>query len=232
MSCLKLINGELELPIVLSEDYVRLLIVENPNLFWNFINQLNAQINGGEGHFALFSDGKELSIADTIELLYDYYNFDFNDKKMLGLLYKKIEKEGIVYHFEKIYDANSYLSSLMINILEDLPFKLTFDDITINSLLKAMSVKFENSFDSLEEKIICFINIIVALKRCKIIVFVNLKSILSDEQLLSVYHHCNLEKICLILIENSISRKILQMEKTHIVTEDLCEIVANYNDIC
>lgn len=225
MSYLKLISGDLEEPIFLSEEYVRLLIIENPTLFYNIVNQLNIQINGGDGRFVLFSDSQELSMETTGELIYDYYNLDFNDKKLLSLLYKKIEKEVTVYHIEKIHQANTYLNCLMMDILEDLPFAFSCEDITINALLKALAVKFEVDYETLEEKIICLINILVELKKCKFIAFVNLKSILSDEQLLHIYHHCNLEKICLLLIENTQLRTKLSMENVLIVTEDRCEIV-------
>lgn len=231
MSNLKLISRELELPIILSEEYVRLLIIENPTLFYNIVSQLNSQINGGSGSFVLFSDNQEISVESNGELIYDYYNFDFNDKKLLSLLYKTIEKEVASYHIEKIHQANTYLNCLMMDILEDLPFAFSLDDITTNALLKALAVKFEVDYETLEEKIICLINILIELKKCKFIIFVNLKSILSDEQLLHIYHHCNLEKICLLLIENSQLRTKLSMEKALIVTEDRCEIVDSYPNV-
>lgn len=59
-------------------------------------------------------------------------------------------------------------------------------------------------------------------------VFVNLKSVLSDEKLLQVYAHCRREQVGLLLIESGKQRPLLPNERAVIITEDLCEILENY----
>ena len=89
-------------------------------------------------------------------------------------------------------------------------------------------MKFEKNYDSLEEKIICYINVLIELKKCDFFVFVNLKSVLSDEKLLQVYAHCRREQVGLLLIESGKQRPLLPNERAVIITEDLCEILENY----
>ena len=61
--------------------------------------------------------------------------------------------------------------------------------------------------------------------------FVNLKSVLSDEKLLLLYEHCRREQVGLLLIESGKRRPLISGEKAVIITEDLCEILENYNEI-
>ena len=86
----------------------------------------------------------------------------------------------------------------------------------------------EKTYDSLEEKIICYVNALIELKKCEFFVFVNLKSVIDDEKLLSIYNHCESEKVGLLLIESSKLRPLLPCERAVIITDDLCEILENY----
>ena len=58
---------------------------------------------------------------------------------------------------------------------------------------------------------------------------VNIKSVLSDDELKQLYYHCSLIKIGLFLIESQKIRNLLPCERATIITEDLCEIVEKYN---
>ena len=60
----------------------------------------------------------------------------------------------------------------------------------------------------------------------------NLKSVLSDEKLGQIYAHCRAEQVGLLLIEDGKRRKLLPCEKAVIITEDLCEILENYEETC
>ena len=80
----------------------------------------------------------------------------------------------------------------------------------------------------MEEKIICYLNVLIELKKCEFVIFVNLKSVLSDEKLLQIYKHCQMEQIGVVLIESKKQRPLLPQEKAVIITEDLCEILENY----
>ena len=74
------------------------------------------------------------------------------------------------------------------------------------------------------------INALIELKQCEFFVFVNLKSVLSDEKLGQIYAHCRAEQVGLLLMEDGKRRPLLPCEKAVIITEDLCEILENYEE--
>ena len=59
-----------------------------------------------------------------------------------------------------------------------------------------------------------------------------MKSVLSDEKIEQIYAHCRAEQVGLLLIEDGKRRKLLPCEIAVIITEDLCEILENYDEIC
>lgn len=219
----------LETPLVVSENFVQLLIVENPNEFYKMVTDLDLQFDGGEGLFAFSSNGQVVQPQKCGMMVSDLFHFDLNDKKIINLLYKKMET---VAFGEKIKNYNE-LTSKTTAFIEDLAYTVSFS-IDYNELqpvdfLKLASVKFAKTYESLEEKIICYINALIELKNCEFFVFVNLKSVLNDEKLLKIYVHCRLEQVGLVLIEScKKERPLLPCEKAIIITEDLCEILENY----
>lgn len=225
-----LTHVHLETPLILSGDYVQLLIVEDPKEFYDMVSDLDGQFDGQEGTFAFSRDGQTIAASKYGAMISDLFHFDLNDKKILGLLHKRLEN---VAFGEKIALFNEF-SCQTINFLEELafcvPFALDYDEPQPIDYLKAAGVKFEKNYESLEEKIICYINALIELKKCEFFVFVNLKSVLNDEKLLQLYAHCRAEQVGLLLLEDGKRRSVLECEKAVIITEDLCEILENYGE--
>ena len=228
---IKVAHVHLETPLIISDNYVQLLIVENPNEFYSMVLDLNGQFDGEEGTFAFSTEDKLISPSKSGTILSDLFHFDFNDKKIINLLYKKLE---MVAFGEKLTAFNE-LSAKMVQFLEELafeiPFALDYDELQPTDYFKSAGLKLAKTYESLEEKIVCYINAFIELKKCEFFVFVNLKSVLSDEKLQQIYSHCQAEQVGLLLIEDKKRRALLPNEKAVIITDDLCEILDNYENI-
>ena len=229
---IQIAHVHLETQLTISDEYVQLLIVENPTEFYNMVSDLDGQFEGYEGAFVFSSGGQIVSAVKYGAIIADLFHFDLNDKKLLTLLYKRLE--GVAFG-EKIALFNE-LTAKAVTFLEDVsffvPFALEYDEPQPSDYLKASGLKFAKTYDSLEEKIVCYINALIELKQCEFFVFVNLKSVVSDEKLEQIYAHCRAEQVGLLLIEDGKRRKLLSCEKAVIITEDLCEILENYDEIC
>ena len=224
---IKISHVHLETPLILSENYVQLLIVENPNQFYNMVLDLVEQFDGKDGKFVFSQEGKIVSADKYGALVSNLFNFDLNDKKVLSLLHKRIES---ISYGEKVMLFNE-LSAKTVEFLEEIafcvPFSLDYNEPQPIDFFKMVGVKFEKQYDSLEEKIVCYINALIELKKCEFFIFVNLKSVLSDEKLKNIYAHCLSEQVGLLLVEDAKRRPLLSQEKAIIITEDLCEILEN-----
>lgn len=228
---IRIAHVHLETPLIISYNFVQVLIVENPSEFFNVVTDLNRQFEGNQGTF-VFSSGEEvINVAKYGAMVCDLFHFELNDKSITSLLYKRLE--SIVF-CEKLVEFNALSTKVMrflADISCDFPFSLEYKEAQPTDYFKVAGLKLENDYESLEEKIICYINAMIELKKCDFFIFVNLKSVLNDEKLLQIYEHCRLEQVGLLLIESQKSRPLLSVEKAVIITEDLCEILENYEEI-
>ena len=56
---IQLAHVHLETPLIISEEYVQLLIIENPSEFYNIVTDLDGQFDGQEGT-SVFSMGGQI----------------------------------------------------------------------------------------------------------------------------------------------------------------------------
>lgn len=147
------------------------------------------------------------------------------------LLYKRIEEQFYqkddILRFQKI---NGMIQSFLGDLFFALPFPVVSEELVLTDLLKLSDIKIQYEYESFLEKIICYINLFIELKHCEYFIFVNLKRVLTDEQLEELFLHCRREKVCLFLLESGRGDS-LPFEKTVIITEDLCELLENQQEM-
>ena len=90
-------------------------------------------------------------------------------------------------------------------------------------MFKIYNIKIEETQETLLISLIEYLKILVNYCGIKIVSFINLKSYLSEEEILELYKYSNYNKIQLLLIEST-ERTILQNEMVHIVDADKCII--------
>ena len=219
----------IETDLVLSDEAVQILVVENADEFYNIVSELYNQFDGEDGNFVFKLKDEVVSAEKNGIMICNPFHFDYNDKKIISLLYKVLEKESLGDALPQYNEVVSSMIKYLEEISSNVPFKLSYNEPQPAEIMKVCGLKIESSYDTLLEKIICFINALIELKKCEFFVFVNLKSVLSDEKLLNLYSHCKNEKVGLLLIESSIIRNLLPEERAVVITEDLCEILVNYN---
>lgn len=229
---IKVASVHLETPLIISDEFVQLLIVESPDEFFAMVSDLDKQPDGEEGVFAFSRNGELIAPSKFGTMIADVFHFGVTDKKIVNLLYKKLENISYNEKPDYYYDLVSKTVGFMEELSYCVPFALEYGEPAPSDFFKITGLKFEENYDSIEEKIICYINALIELKNCEFFVFVNLKSVLSDERLQRVYDHCRSEQVGLLLVESCKQRATLPCEKAVIITEDLCEILENYEDLC
>lgn len=228
---IKVVNAKIETPIFLSSERPHLLIIENPHEYYAAVTEMQRAIDGELSEFTFWESIAQLQPAKTGEMLQNCFCFDFADKKIIGLLYKKLQSNYLSGDYIiGLNGINAKIAVFLQNLFDTVDFSLDYSEISLEDLLKACNVKPAKVYDSFLEKLICYINIFIELKSIRFFVFVGLKDILSDEDLLSLYNHCSLQKVELLLLESSKKRSLLSCERAIIITDDLCEIVENIKE--
>lgn len=226
MNEIKVAHVHIETPLVLSCEHVCELIVESPSEFYSMVNDLVGLFGGGEGRFVFSRDGTVVAPASLGELVVSAFDLT-DEKKTVSALYKKIETaHALTGSLEAEGKLHCAIAAFFAELFEDIPVPLDYDEPSVSALLKACAVRPSGDYDSLVEKLICAIDLAVALKRAEFFVFVDLKSVIDDVALTALFRHCQMEKVALFLVESCARRPLLDFESGVRITDDLCEILA------
>lgn len=213
--------------ISLNDDNVQLIEIENKKTFYRFISDLYAMKNGGKLNEVYFYNelNEEINMNEKIEVYTDFFNFDFNSKKNLSSLNKCIinylspdTKEAILNNFQKLYKI---ISKHLFDF--DLPLGIS-DNVNIEDVLKLMKISINNKNDLLDN-LLLLIDLEKLLKVNSILFFVNLKQLLSKDEIIEFYKYAIYNNIKIVLIDSQSYGIKLEYENKLIIDENLDEFV-------
>ncbi len=217
-----------ETPIILEDDRPFVLCIENPHEYYKMIRELTLALGGEQSEFTFWENGVQVRADKSGEILTDLFTFELTDKKITTLLYKHLQQSIMSGSFLLRYqEVSAEVERFLSELCAAENFALDYESVSAEAILKGCSVKPAQDYDSLLEKIICYLNLFAQLKGISFFVFVGLKSVLTDDELKLLYRHCSLHKISLLLMENGKKRSLLANERAIILTNDLCELVEN-----
>ncbi|MBE5871495.1 MAG: type II-A CRISPR-associated protein Csn2 [Lachnospiraceae bacterium] len=219
-----IVNGEYDIALKFEENAVSVLCMENPRMFSSAIHSLWNQINGMEGNWILSESEKMLNISKKIDCIFNPFSVDYNDRKVLNKLYQELLFAAQGEYYESFGVMNSEIINLLTQLLQTQPYRLDIRlDLDIVGLLKLYEVKFETEDVDLLDKMITYIKIMHQVCGIEIFTFINLKSYLTEMEIVQLYKSAFYEKVYLWLVENRYSRT-LSDENVVIFDKDLCII--------
>lgn len=200
-------------------------IIESPVLFRKYVQLLNCQIESGEGGFVLSDNDDILDISKCVEIIMNPFALDFEDRKIQKKLYTELQK--IAYGEELFLETQKMTAALQGYIfqLENIcGYDIEIDTaVDIQMLFKAMGVRAEGREYNFSEKLVQYMKVMSELLGKKLLVFVNIRSYLENEQVQELMKNAVYNEISLLFIEN-MQRNFSTIENCYIIDEDGCEI--------
>lgn len=221
----------LENDITFAEEYINILQIQDKKLFTNVINSLNDNINNIEDtkeRIIILEGDTEIKIEKEVLMIIDVFNIDFNQKKIQNALYNKIEK---IYkqEFERMSEFQTIFQKLQLNVLDvfnEFPFEFNYkESIGIQEYLKLLGLKISNNKGKITDIIFSLIDVVKYLSVTKILIFVNLKLYLIDDELKEIYKYAMYKKVNILLIETGEEKEPLENEKILYIDSDYDEII-------
>lgn len=221
-----LVNSELNIKILLEENYINVLVIENRSLFYNLINEIIMQIEGKDGNWVLSEESKILAINKTVSILVDYFRINYNSRSIIAKLYSNLKD---LANSSEFFIATNDIKQALIEYIE----KLTYDtqlpvdintDFDFQSIFKTFDVRLLDDNLNLVDTLNTYLNISRDLTDNKLTIFVNLFDYLNDEDIIMLYKIISYNKHNVIFLENKFIRKRADNEIVHIIDNDLCEI--------
>lgn len=210
-----------------ENDMINVVEIENKNYFYRVISDLiNVQNSSANDEIIFIDDSyNELNYGSKLNVIIDYFNIDFNSKKNISLLIKKMsdeisneEKNNITILYNKMIKIlkkhfNDYSMNISIN-----------DNFDIESLIKTMKIEMCKE-DSILNNIMLLIEITNEFNIEQTMIFVNLKQYLNCQELIELYKYSIYNNVKIMLVDSQSYGITLEYEKKLIVDENLDEFM-------
>lgn len=217
----------IENEIILLDNKIFTLEIENKSYFYRLINDFNLVSKNVLSDNIKFFDDKnsEINLSNKIDVVVDYFNIDFNSKKITNSLYKLIstnigddDKSKLENYYAKIKNV---LSKSFLDY--NLPLIIN-DEFNIEIVLKLLKVNIESK-NNLLDNLFLLIDINNIFHINELIIFVNLKQYLSNDELLELYKYCLYNNVRILLIDSQCYGVTNKFEKKLIIDGNLDEFL-------
>lgn len=221
---MKLVHPDLEGHIIKDEIQFTEWIIESPKLFSKYVQKFIMQKEEVEQGYILSHEEEILDMSKIVEVILDPFHLDFNEKKIINILYKELAQ--LAYE-EEMYLETQELIKFLYKYLLKLEHKTDYilrvsEDIDISLLFKAANIQHEMIEDNFFEVMVRYIKIIQTLG-IQLAIFINIRSYLLDKQFLSLIQELSYIGIKALFIENQ-ERSCIPGIFRYIIDKDECEI--------
>ena len=221
---MKLAYPEIEFVIKFNNGTFPSLVIENPKLFYRFIDDLHRQSCGADGPVILSVDEKPIPVSSNLDLITDFFPFEINKKTLLNKIFGKMEKQAVSQEF---YERSQQILGSIEKLIYDLAFQndleLEPERLSVSSLLKSAGIQLKEDYPDLAEKLLVYMDLMNDNGLASVFVFVNLRSFLDDSALELFTDSCCRKEHNILLVDNKVYKKLSREERL-LIDNDLCEI--------
>lgn len=191
--------SQLDEPIPIGSS--TMVVVEDVRIFATIVRDLYNFDQSSE--LKLYDQQFKSLKASDLLVITDILGFDVNAKPVLKLIYQDLEiqlneKPEVKSMIDKL---TATISELIGYELLDHELDLEQDEITVQELFKALGVQIETSSDTIFEKVFEILQIFKYLSKKKMLIFVNVASYLTLEELQSIQEFSELQDLKIIFLE-------------------------------
>lgn len=191
--------SQLDEPIPIGSS--TMVVVEDVRIFATIVRDLYNFDQSSE--LKLYDQRFKSLKASDLLVITDILGFDVNAKPVLKLIYQDLEiqlneKPEVKSMIDKL---TATISELIGYELLDHELDLEQDEITVQELFKALGVQIETSSDTIFEKVFEILQIFKYLSKKKMLIFVNVASYLTLEELQSIQEFSELQDLKIIFLE-------------------------------
>lgn len=222
---MKLVHSELSGELLKDKTIFTEWIIESPELFARYLQELYGQYAKCEGKFVLSQDIKELDISKYVEIITDPFAVDLNGRKIINKLYTELnELSKTEMMYMKTLQLAQHIQEYLLDLESNTNHILQFNgEMDVTGLLKTMDVKIEDCTEKFFERLVCYIKNVIGVLSVKVFVFINLRSYLTDNQMEELIQEITYQEVHALFIENQ-ERTCLKGGIRYIIDKDGCEI--------
>ncbi len=221
---MKLVYPEISHVFNTENEKVNCIVIENQKLFFSLLEDIQRQMNGYDGKLVISEDNTPIKTDKYMEVLSQFVPFDINRKSLINKISAELEKKAVSEDFYgRTIELVSEIENHLMNISFDFLCDINYNKLDIGSIIRASGVEINDSYTSLGEKIIDYIELVTEFDRRKLFLTVNLRSYISDNEASEFMKTVLSHGYNVIMLESSEHLR-LDCESRYIIDADLCEI--------
>jgi CRISPR type II-A-associated protein Csn2 len=222
---MKLVHPNVSKEIVWNESaHIWEIVIEQPQFLRNILKDFSQHVNDKGINF--LQNGQPLDINSDIDTIFNPFNLDFNNRRALTALLKTIlatsTKENI---YEETNAMKSKILKYMSHVIDasNFDFEVDTSDFLADALAKAVNVHIVGEDSDFVQLLVEYMVMMRDLIGIKLFCFVNLRSMIANEEAKDLVHNTLNHQLDVLLIE---SKNYNPLSKTArlIIDRDLCEI--------
>ena len=222
---MKLVHSETPYALLESNSKCSEWIIENPETFSSYIQEIMQQCRGEDGRFVLSQGEKELDIAKNVEVIFDIFSVDCNDRRILSKLYAQLEQlaYGEMFYL-RTRELAQRLKAYVMDLEQETDHILNMEQmLDLPSILKALGVKFESLEDVFFERMIRYMKLMSSILNKKLFILINARSFISDAQMQMLIDELKYQDFKILFVE-SFARDCIPSVQRCIIDKDNCVI--------
>lgn len=200
------------------------LIIENPITLRNILQSITNATS--ESALSFTQNGEPLKLEKDVDIVLNPTKLEFNNRRATASLLKLLVKTSLS---EDFYLETSKIKTKIIQYLdkvidaEDFIFEVTSDDFAIDDIAKAVSLHIVSDDDDFIEILTDYLAMMAELANIKLFIFLNLRSLITQEELVRFHHNLKNHQIDALLIEDY-DRGAIKDAPRIIIDRDNCEL--------
>ena len=206
-----------------SEGVAVELVVENKKLFYQMVNDLTVQTDGGQGGFVLSIEDKPVEISKNADVTLQFAPFQLNRKGLLTKLYSFLEKTAVQpENYIRTGELLGAFELFVAHLADELPFDIDCRKMAVGTIIRAVAPEIEDNYQNALERIFAYMEFVRELDRDRLFVMINMRAYFSDEEMERFIESICLHDFKVLLLESHTYGKLKNMNR-YTVDEDLCE---------
>ena len=160
----------------------------------------------------------------TIAYITDFVDFTLNQKTLISKIMSELDKKSKnELYYEKSERLLETIEMYIESIAGDLPCEIICEKLNMLAVIKAAGIEIIDDYDTLEERILAYMDLSREYEGKRLFVFVNLRSVVSYATLQLMMATAITRDYRVLLIDNMDYKK-LSCESRIIIDNDLCVI--------
>ena len=223
---MRLVNVSYNIDIEFAENCTEIISIEGSDIYTEFIQELNSQLDGEAGNFVLSEKNDTLKMDKKVEFIFNPFGVDFNEKRIISKAYNVLKDSA-----EGLDELREKINSSIVNILDEVILRSPYDnfvynlDLDWNTLFKLYDVRVQFEEGKLVDKLIQYIKMLAELLGIRVIFLLNISTFLTKYELQELCKSAQYEKVNLVLLEQRELELTDVKSRSHIIDCDRCLII-------